>query len=99
MSDIDKTPDYTKKERDYLWDCIVREHKNTMEFNKKIGKPTGILGRLAGSYEKGNSLDKRYIRSDMWIVLNLPIEDLPLHINDENVYSRGIAIWRLSLGR
>jgi len=36
-----------------------------------------------------------------WLLerLDMPIENVPLHINDDNFFNRIIALWRLKIGR
>jgi hypothetical protein len=94
----DKTSEFSREERDLLDKLIGQAHIELNADRKRRGEFQSIMGALSGNCN-GISLKKLNLPGLVWNILVLPIEEVPLHINDESPYARGTAIWRLKLGR
>jgi len=99
MTMVDKTNDYTEEERAALWQCVVNAHAEYWHRIKALDELAGYLGWTSEFGPYYVVLKSDMFQQDVWRTLNEPFEDMPLHINDESIYAKATAIWRLSIGR
>ena len=93
---MDKTNEYTQEERQLLWDTTYSLFKKR---NKGSSNYYYELSRLSDIFRSGNILRSELLPKEAWSTLTIPYDLLPLHINDQDVCSAAIALWRLKIGR
>jgi hypothetical protein len=93
----DKTSEYTQEERDMLWSYIESAYQESSKVKRARGELIGVLGHITDYY--GHDLYEQYFTEKQWKVLCMPLEEIPIYINDKDNYVAGIARWSLFLGR
>lgn len=96
------TNPYTLEERKKLRPIVIHlidvENGNMgkSEYNDTWGF-TGYVMNFEG--DDNYSLTPDNVTPSAYILLYKPLEDMPLYINNTDVYVKAIALWRLSVGK
>jgi hypothetical protein len=91
-----KTDEYTREERDRLWDIVMSIRQARVKSSKESIHP---LISLSYIFRSGNILESTLLPDSAWALLEAPIEDMPLNINHRDIITAAIALWRLDLAR
>jgi hypothetical protein len=94
----DRTSEYTLEERRLLWECVEHATHEVLAILSSRGELVEATRSISNFGPRSCTLKSDMPERAIWNTLLLPLEDMPLHINDVDGYSRGTAIWRLKIG-
>lgn len=87
------TEPYTLEERKMLCEIITRE------INKEYMDGTwGYMGDVM-QFEDDYAFTPSNLTPPAFVTCMIPLEDMPLHINSEDTFVRGVSLWRLQIGK